>query len=198
MLKVLCWDFCSLWAPLPCYSLKGLQKRDFLDIYLTTVFGVCNFKHTSAMRVTFSWKCSKFYLHFKNGENKSEKVFPFRDNCIWIGCVKLSLLRREYLWPAVSVLKNIRKILPTTKRDFFELNWFHSDQYIWSRGRHSDFSTVWSHLPCCLLKGRLKSDILDIYLTTFLPTFQKFGKNWKKFFLLELIASELAALSCLY
>ena len=110
MLKVLCWDFCSLWAPLPCYSLKALQKRDFLDIYLTTVFGVCNFKHTSAMRVTFSWKCSKFYLHFKNGENKSEKVFPFRDNCIWIGCVKLSLLRRECCWPVVNVLKNSPKI----------------------------------------------------------------------------------------
>ena len=57
-----------------------------------------------------------------------KKVFLFRDDWIWIGCVKLSLLRREYLWEAVSVLKNIYKILPITKRAFFEPNCLHSDQ----------------------------------------------------------------------
>ena len=121
-------DFCSLWGSLPCYSSKGLQKWDFLDIYLTTVFGVCNLKQISAMRVTFFWGCSKFYVHFENGGNKSEIFFSFTDNCIWIDCVKLSLLRRECCWPAVNVLKNSPKILPITKRDFFELNFLHSDQ----------------------------------------------------------------------
>ena len=57
-----------------------------------------------------------------------EKVFLFRDDCIWIGCGKLSLLTREYLWPAVTVLKNSPKILSITKRDFFKFNFVHNDQ----------------------------------------------------------------------
>ena len=46
-------NFDSVWARLPCCFSKGLQKWDFLDIYLTTAFRVCNFKNTSAMRVIF-------------------------------------------------------------------------------------------------------------------------------------------------
>ena len=97
----------------PCFS-KGLQKRDFLDIYLSTIS--CNFGNTSAMRFIFVWKCSKFYLHFKNAEKNGEEVFPFRDNCIWIGCIKLSLLRREYLWPAFNLLKRetFSNLIPCT------------------------------------------------------------------------------------
>ena len=79
MLKVL---WFSVWACLPCCFSKGSQKQDFLDIYLTTIFQVRNFGNISAMRVIFFGKCSKFYLHFKNVEKKSEKVFPFRDNCV--------------------------------------------------------------------------------------------------------------------
>ena len=64
--------------------------------------------------------------------NKSlEKVFPSRDNCISIGSIKLSPLRREYIWSAVNVLKNSPEILPIIKRDFFELNVLQSDQQIW-------------------------------------------------------------------
>ena len=71
---------------------------------------------------------------------------------------------------------------------------------------HSDFGNVWSHLPCCLSKGPLKRDFLDIYLTTFfavrifantsamkvifflklfeiLAAFQKFRKRLRKSFL---------------
>ena len=47
-------------APLPCYLLKGPLKRDFLDIYVTMSFGVCNFKNASPMRVIF---------FFENGQN---------------------------------------------------------------------------------------------------------------------------------
>ena len=39
-------DLNSVWASLPCCFLKGLQKGDFLHIYLTTVFGVRNFENT--------------------------------------------------------------------------------------------------------------------------------------------------------
>ena len=158
--------FNSVWTRLPCYISKGLQKLDFLDIYLTTVFRARNFQKASAMTVIFFWKCSKFYLHFKNAERNWEKVFPLIDNCIWFGCVKFSLLRREYLSPAVNVLKNSLKILCITKRNFFEINCLHFDQWICWRGCGSDLNSVRTRLPCCFWKVLQKQDFLDIHLTT--------------------------------
>ena len=95
------------------------------------VFGIRNFGNTSALRVFFFWKCSKLYLQCKNTENNSENVFPFRDKCIWVWCVKLPLLTREYFWPAVNVSKNSPEVYPITTRDVFEFNYLYSDQQIW-------------------------------------------------------------------
>ena len=61
-------------------------------------------------------------------ENKIENFFCVLGNCICIGCVILSLLRREYLPSAVNLRPNSLKILHITKRDFFRLNCLHSDQ----------------------------------------------------------------------
>ena len=77
---------------------------------------------------SFFWKCSKFKLDFKNAQKNSEKVFSFPDYCIWIGCVKLSLLRREYLPSALSVLGNSLDILHITNRNFLKVNCLHRDQ----------------------------------------------------------------------
>ena len=60
-----------------------------------------------------------------------EKVFRFSDNSIWIGYVKLSLLRRVYLSSAVIVLTSSLKILHIPKRDIFQLIFFISDEWIW-------------------------------------------------------------------
>ena len=57
-----------------------------------------------------------------------KKKFCLWDKFIWIGCVKLSLLRREYFSSAVNVLTNSFKILHNTKRDFLQLNYVHNDQ----------------------------------------------------------------------
>ena len=76
----------------------------------------------------FFGKSWKFQLDFENAAKKSEKVFCFRHNCIWIGCVKLSLLRREYLPSALSVLGNSLEILHITNRNFLKVNCLHSDQ----------------------------------------------------------------------
>ena len=54
----------------------------------------------------------------KNGE----KIFGFLNNCIWVDCGILSLLRKEYLSLAVRALANSCKIPARTKRDVFELN----------------------------------------------------------------------------
>ena len=39
-----------------------------------------------------------------------EKVFHLRENYISIGYGKLSLLRKEYSWPAINMLKNSPEI----------------------------------------------------------------------------------------
>ena len=85
------------------------------------LFGVRNFGNTPVMRVTFFfWKCSEFNLYFKFSEKNSEKYYCFWDNCIWIGCVKLSLLRTEYLPSALNVLTKSLQILNITSRDFLK------------------------------------------------------------------------------
>ena len=121
-------DFSTVWSHLPCCLSKGPLKQDFLDIYVTTFFLIRKFGNTSALRVILFRKCAKLYLHFKNAEKSWEKSFCFSDNCIWIGCVNLSLLRTENLWPAFNVFTNSPKVLYITKRDFFQLNYLHSDQ----------------------------------------------------------------------
>ena len=66
------------------------------------------------MRVTFSWKCSKFNVDWKNAQNNSEKKkFVFEVNVS-----ELSLLRREYLLSAVNVLTKSLKILHLPKSVF--------------------------------------------------------------------------------
>ena len=52
----------------------------------------------------------------------SEKGFFFKDNGDWTSWVKVCILRREYLYSAVNVLKNSPNILNLTKADFFQLN----------------------------------------------------------------------------
>ena len=76
---------------------------------------------------SFFCKCSKFHVDFENARNSWEKPFPFWDNFFRIGCVKLSLLRREYWSSAVNVLTNTYKALLLTKTDFFRLNYLHND-----------------------------------------------------------------------
>ena len=56
---------------------KGPLKRDFLDIYQTTFFGVRMFKTTSAMRVIFFRKIFKLDLNLENGKKNSENIFRF-------------------------------------------------------------------------------------------------------------------------
>ena len=51
-----------------------------------------------------------------------EKVFCFKDNGVWTCCVKVCILRREYVYSAVNVLTNSPNILDLTKADFFQLN----------------------------------------------------------------------------
>ena len=54
----------------------------------------------------------------KNQEN----IFCFKDNGVWTFCVKVCILRQEYVYSAVNVLTNSPNISDLTKEDFFQLN----------------------------------------------------------------------------
>ena len=66
----------------------------------------------------FFWKCWKFNADSKNAEENSEKIFCFWDKFIWIVCIHLSLLIREYLSLAVHVLRKGLKNIHVSKSDF--------------------------------------------------------------------------------
>ena len=157
----------SAWARLTCCFSKGPLKRYFLDICLTT-FSESVISDTQKLRGSyFVWKWSKFNLGFKNAAKSWEKFFCFWDNCIWIGVVRLSLLRTGYLLSAANVLRSSPKIWHLNKRDFFEQIFLVSDQWIWWSFCDGDLNSDWARLPYCLSRGTLKWDLLDIYLTTF-------------------------------
>ena len=61
-------------------------------------------------------------------EKIQKKFFCFPDNCICIGIVKLSLLGTAYLGSAANVLTSSTKIWHFSKRDFFQLNFFVTDE----------------------------------------------------------------------
>ena len=57
MVKMVCFSFDQCLVPLTRCLLKGPLKGYFLDIFLTSLFGVRNMGNTSAMRVIFFLKC---------------------------------------------------------------------------------------------------------------------------------------------
>ena len=70
-------DFDSVSARLPCYLSNRSLKRDFLDIYLTTFFGVPKFKKISPMTVIFFLKMLKIESKFRKCKKESRKFFFF-------------------------------------------------------------------------------------------------------------------------
>ena len=119
------------------------------------VFGVPKFGNTKLWGSSFCLKRSKFNLGFKKVAANPKKVFCFRDNYIWVGIVKSSLLRTGYFSSAGNVLTSSPKILHVNKGDFFQLNWFGSHEWIWQRWCHADSYSVSARLRCCLSKGSL-------------------------------------------
>ena len=60
MVKVLSFRFQQCFGPFTMLLVEGSSERDFLDIYLTTFFGVRKFKN----------------LHLENCKKNSENIFP--------------------------------------------------------------------------------------------------------------------------
>ena len=70
------------------------------------------------MRVIFFENVRKLEQIRKMQKKNSEKIFCFWDKCIWIVCIQLSLLIREYLSSPVNVLQKRLKNFHVSKSDF--------------------------------------------------------------------------------
>ena len=106
---------------LPVYHVacqEVLSNGRFSEIYLSTSFVVGNFGDTVAMRLICFWKCSKFNVDSKNRKKNQKKCFFFWDKWIWIVCIHLSLLIREYLSLAVNALRKGLKNILCLRRTF--------------------------------------------------------------------------------
>ena len=99
-------------------------------------------------------------------KKNSEKAFCFLDDCITTDSCEFSVLQREYLWPADTMLPNSPKISNVTKRvtNFISL----------SVMRKYDKSAALQISACWLSNGVLKRGFLHIYLTTS-STIRSFG-----------------------
>ena len=118
MVQVVLFRFQQCLLPFTCCFAKNRMKLDFFEIWLTTFFWVHNVGNTATMKVILLLKMFKILSSFQNCRNKFRKCFFFWDNCIWIGCLKLSLLRRENLSSAVNMLTNILRLSISLKAIF--------------------------------------------------------------------------------
>ena len=118
---------------LTCSLSISVLTWGFLGVSVTPLFAIYNFRNKWLLRIILFPKVFKVLWGFWKWRKKLENLFSFEDNCIWIGCVKHSLLlrEREYLSSVVNMLRNSLKISDTTKTKFFELIFFQSHQKIW-------------------------------------------------------------------
>ena len=108
-------------------SSKTVLFRHFLTTFLESVISEIQ----NLWGLSSASKYLKYKVDFKNPAENWEKVFCFWYNCIWIGIVKLSLLRTGYFSSAANKLTSSSKIFHVNKRDFFQLNWLSNDHWIW-------------------------------------------------------------------
>ena len=123
--------FNTAWARLPYCLSKHPLKQVFLDIYLTKFSESVTSNIQNLWGSSFDSKYLKFTEDFKNSAKDWEKDFCFWDNCIWIGVFKFSLWWARYFSSVANGLTSSPKILHVNNRDFLELNFFGSDQWIW-------------------------------------------------------------------
>ena len=131
MVKVLWHRFRQCFGTFTMLLVQGPHQRDFLDIYLTTFSESVVSEIQNLWRSSFFSEYLKFNRDFENAAKNWWNIFYFSGNCIWIGIVKLPLIRTGYFSSAANVLTTSPKIFHVNKRDFFQLNWLRSTQWIW-------------------------------------------------------------------
>ena len=74
MANVLSFSFEQCFGPLTMLLVAGPLTQDFLDNYLTMLFGVRKFKYTSAISVIFFLKMFKIECKFRKCKKKKKKI----------------------------------------------------------------------------------------------------------------------------
>ena len=206
--------FTRVWYPLTCWLSKGFLNPSFLETGPTRSFKVCYFRNKVAMKIISFSKCLKFDVDSRNRTRKLDKVFLFKNNCIWIEDNQLSQSRTGYLWLAVNVLRNIPNISDITKGNILQIRFSQSDEKTWWKASLADFTRIWDPLTCWESKCPLKRCFLESGLTKSFTVcnfrnkvamkgifffkmfkiwcrFQKWNRRIKNFFfVLKIIASE--------
>ena len=100
-------------SPVEGFSQMGAFRHLSKPVFRGRQFG----KYINYEGIFFR-KCSKFNADSKNAEKNTEKMFCFWDKCIGLVCIFLSLIIREYLSQAVTVLGEGLKNVHVSKSDF--------------------------------------------------------------------------------
>ena len=184
MIKALSWRFGKYLGRFHMLTVKACSEWCLLDSVVNTFFTVWKFGNTFALTIIFSIKMFNIWCRFMKWNKKLRKCFSFWDNCIWIGSSKSSPSWIRYLPSAVNVLTKAPKIL----------------------SNDGDFASIWEAFTCWLSKGVLKRRFSESVLNKFFTVcylgntlamtiifffntfkiwcrFQKWKRNWKKFFL---------------
>ena len=129
-------DFNSVSTRLQCDLSKGPLKGDFLDIYLTTFFGVRKIKNTSVMRIIFFWKSSQrsitmvkvLSFRFQQCfgpftmwllEGSSERgLFRHLSNHVFENPSVKKYIRSSFLWKCSKIDSKFRKCLKKLQKSF--------------------------------------------------------------------------------
>ena len=163
-MKVLSWWFNKSLGPFNMLTFKGCYETVFfLESGITNFLTFYNFQNKVGLASIFFFKMFKSW--WRNRTKKSEKVFGFKSNWIWIGEDNLSQSRTGYSSLAVSDLRNTPKIYYITKGDIFQIRFTQSDGKIWWKYSQADFPRAWDPLIRWLSRGVLKRCLLESGLT---------------------------------
>ena len=105
MIKRLALTTSQCFGPFSKFPVDGSSQTGLFRHLSNHVFRGTLFRKFISYESYLFLKGSKFNIDLKNVHKNSENFFCFFDNCIWIVCIELSLLRREYLSSTVNVLR---------------------------------------------------------------------------------------------
>ena len=131
MIKVLWWRFQQCLGTITIFLVEGSSETRLFRQLSIHVFRVRNFGNKKAVTAIFSFKIFQISYKFQKGSKKLRKSF-FVSELIPSGLVSLNCPYVEQdTFHQQPMLTSSRKFWHVNKRDFFEHNFFPSNQWIW-------------------------------------------------------------------
>ena len=149
-------DFTSVWYRLTCWLSKDVLRRRWILSGVTKPWTVANFGNTLAMTIFFIWKIFEIWWRFHKCIKKPRKF------CLFLGELDLNrerqilTIRNRILVIHSPCVNKNPMISNFNQGDIFQIISPHSDEKIWSKCSHEDFSSVWYRLTCWLSKNVLR------------------------------------------